>query len=110
MAAVPPEAIDGILLMATAVALCLYIPQLLHTYQSRDVTSFHKGTIMLRVFANALYATYSALESVYILFACSVMIMIFEATLLLMCFLYDQEGGGARTLAQGRTRDADAAT
>lgn len=79
---------DILLLLATAVALCLYLPQLLHTYRSRDVSSFHKGTILLRVVANLLYAWYAALESVYILLGTSIMIMTFEAVLLVMCLAY----------------------
>ena len=75
----PAWVLDAILVAATVVALGLHLPQLLQTYRTRDVASFHHGTIVLRIVANLLYAAYSLLVEVWILFGTSVMIAAFEA-------------------------------
>ena len=80
--------LDAILLAATVVALFLHLPQLAQTYQTKNVTSFHKGTIILRIVANVLYALYSILEEIWILFATSTMIVVFESILLIMVMLW----------------------
>ena len=80
--------IDAILVAATVVALALHLPQLLQTYRTRDVSSFHTGTILLRIVTNLLYAAYSVLMEVWILFGTSVMIAGFEMALLLMCLAW----------------------
>lgn len=80
--------LDAILVAATVVALALHLPQIMHTYQTRDVSSFHTGTILLRIVANLLYAAYSLLAQVWILFGASMMIAGFEALLLSMCLAW----------------------
>lgn len=90
--------LDAILLAATAVAIALHLPQLLQTYRTRDVSSFHRGTILLRIVANLLYAAYSLLVEVWILFGTSMMIAAFELALLSMCVVF---GRGRASPPQG---------
>ena len=83
-----PWVLDAILVAATVVALALHLPQLLQTYRTRDVSSFHAGTILLRIVANLLYAAYSLLVEVWIHFGTSVMIAGFETALFSMCLAW----------------------
>ena len=79
---------DGAMIGATVLSLALHMPQLWQTYSTRNVESFNRQTIFLRVLASVCYLVYGILRDLMLLSLTSMLIIFCEAMLLTMCYVF----------------------